>query len=102
MKKHLTEEQFQKAILSLDIGDQTKIIAHGVLVEKKPQTHFVKALGLSKGAVSQAVTRVWEAHQKGNLPVGFAKITAVLPEHQAYQVKVWSEKAKKQLETKEK
>lgn len=94
MKKRLTEAQFQAAIKGLEIGQQTIDIAHGVLVEGRPQTAFVASLGLSKGAVSQAVNRVWVAAQR-TAPEGFERITAVLPEHQAFIVKKWAEDAKK-------
>lgn len=94
MKKRLTEAQFQAAIKGLEIGQQTIDIAHGVLVEGRPQAAFVASLGLSKGAVSQAVNRVWVAAQR-TAPEGFERITAVLPEHQAFIVKKWAEDAKK-------
>jgi len=94
MKKRLTEAQFQTAIQSLEIGQQTQKIAHGVLVEGKAQTEFVTLLGVTKGAVWQAVKRVWDA-QKSSLPEGYERVTAVLPEHRAYIVKKWAEEAKK-------
>ncbi|MCC3262188.1 transcriptional regulator KorA, partial [Paenibacillus polymyxa] len=61
MKKRLTEAQFQTAIKGLEIGQQTLDIARGVLVDGRPQAEFVTSLGLTKGAVSQAVSRVWAA-----------------------------------------
>lgn len=94
MKKRLTEAQFLAAIKGLEIGQQTIDIARGVLVEGRPQAEFVAALGVTKGAVSQAVSRVWAA-AKGNLPEGFERVTAVLPEHQAFIVKKWAEDARK-------
>jgi len=99
MKKRLTEAQFQETIKGLNIGQQTIDIAHAVLVEGRPQTVFVASLGLSKGAVSQAVKRVWTA-KNGNLPDGFERVAAVLPEHQAFIVKKWAEAAKKKQEPK--
>jgi hypothetical protein len=99
MKKRLSEAQFQVAIEGLEIGQQTIDIAHGVLVEGRPQAAFVALLGLSKGAVSQAVNRVWTA-TKRNLPEGFERVEAVLPEHQAFIVKKWAEDAKKKQESK--
>lgn len=96
MRKRLTETQFLKAIKQLDVGQQTIDIARGVLVEGRPQAHFVTALGLSKGAVSQAVNRVWAA----TLPEGYERVAAVLPEHQAFIVKKWAEDAKKKQEPK--
>jgi len=99
MKKRLTEAQFQASIKGLEIGQQTIDIAHGVLVEGRPQAAFVALLGLSKGAVSQAVNRVWTA-TKGNPPEGFEQVAAVLPEHQAFIVKKWAKDAKKKQESK--
>jgi hypothetical protein len=94
MKKRLNETQFQKAIKDLEIGQQTIEIAWGVLVEGKPQAEYAATLGLSRGAVSQAVNRVWLAH-KANLPIGFERVTAILPEHQAFIVKKWAADAAK-------
>lgn len=99
MKKRLTEAQFQAAIEGLEVGQQTIDIAHGVLVEGRPQAEFVASLGLSKGAVSQAVSRVWAAAGEV-LPEGFERVTAVLPEHQAFIVKKWEEAAKRKQEPK--
>lgn len=98
MKKRLSEVQFQEAIKNLEVGLQTIEIARGVLVEGKTQASFVKALGLTNGAVSQAVNRVWMA-APGNLPEGFERVTAVLPKHQAFLVKKWVEEAKRKKET---
>lgn len=98
MKKQLTEAQFQAAIKDLEVGQQTIDIARAVLVEGKPQAEFVAALGLTKGAVSQAVSRVWGAAETA-LPKGFERVTAVLPEHQAFIVKKWAAEAKKKQES---
>ena len=91
MKKRLSETQFQECIQGLDVGAQTLKIAHGVLVEGIKQTIFVKQLGLTRGAVSQAVNRVWAAHSEKNIPKGFKLVSAVLPDHQAFIVKKWAE-----------
>lgn len=100
MKKRLTEAQFLEAIEGLEIGKQTREIARGVLVDGKKQAEYVTALGVTKGAVWQAVERVWEAHITKALPEGFERVTAVLPEHQAFIVKKWAEDAKKKQEPK--
>jgi len=96
MKKRLTEAQFQTAVKGLEVKQQTIDIARGVLVDGRPQAEFVILLGLTKGAVSQAVGRVWSAASK-QLPEGFERVTAVLPEHQAFIVKKWGENAHKKL-----
>ncbi len=97
MKKQLTEAQFQAAISRLDVGQQTVSIAWAVLVKGQAQSVFVDSLGLSKGAVSQAVNRVWVASQE-TPPAGYERVTAVLPEHQAFIVKKWAEDAKTRRE----
>ena len=66
-----------------------------MLVEGEPQTSFVSSLQLSRGAVSQAVNRVWAAFEAANLPQGYLRVSAVLPEYQAYIVKKWADDAKK-------
>jgi len=95
MKKQLSESQFQLCVNDLEVGQQTIEIAHGVLVMGQPQSVYVAALGLSKGAVSQAVHRVWSAYIAKNLPKGYERVSVVLPEHQAYIVKRWAEGAEK-------
>lgn len=98
MKKKLSEAQFQACVRGLDVGQQTIEIAHAVLVLGKPQTQFVASLGLSRGAVSQAVHRVWTAHAEKNIPQGYERVSAVLPERQAYIVKKWAADAAKKRE----
>jgi hypothetical protein len=101
MKKQLTEDQFRASIKGLDVGAQTLEIARGVLVEGRQQVSFVQALGLSRGAVSQAVQRVWAAFEANSLPDGYERVSAVLPEHQAYIVKKWAGEAAKKRDTKQ-
>lgn len=96
MKRQLTEEQYQETIKGLDIGSQTREISHGVLVAGLKQSHFVKTLNLTRGAVSQAVTRVWAA-RAARVPQGFERVSVVLPERQAYIVKEWAKDAEKKL-----
>ena len=92
MKTKMTESQFQEAVRNLELSAQTLAIAHGVLVEGLRQTHFVETLGLSKGAVSQAVSRVREAA----IPRGYRKLVVVLPEQQAEIVEAWAKEAQAQ------
>jgi hypothetical protein len=88
MKKQLSEAQFKKIVSTLNVGEQTIEIARGVLVNGVPQSHFVAALGLTKGAVSQAVSRVWDAAD-ATLPRGYERIEAVLPRRLASTVRKW-------------
>jgi hypothetical protein len=92
MKKRLTEAQFQAAIKGLEIGQQTIDIARGVLVDGRPQAEFVASLGLSKGRYRKRSVACGQ--QRGSAPEGFERVTAVLPEHQAFIVKRWEADAK--------
>lgn len=94
MKKQLTKDQFELIINKLDVGQQTLDIAFGVLVDGKKQKYFVEKFGLTKGAVSQAVNRVWNVY-KEQMPSGYEKLTVTLPEHQAFIVKKWAKEAQK-------
>lgn len=94
MTERLTEEQFQAATQDLSVGQRTLDIAYGVLVQGRPQAEFVASLSLTKGAVWQAVQRVLKAH-KAVAPAGYERVTAVLPEHQAYIVKKWAQDAER-------
>ncbi len=96
MKKRLSKQQFDAAVATIDVGQQTIAIARGVLVLGQPQAHFVTTLGLTKGAVSQAVNRVWSAAE-GELPEGFERVKAVLPHSQAATVKKWDAAARKAI-----
>jgi hypothetical protein len=93
MKKRLTDAEFHEAIKGLDVGSQTLEIARGVLINGTPQKEFAASLDLSKGAISQAVNRVWAAHEEKSLPDGYVLVSAVLPEYRAFIVKKWAEDA---------
>lgn len=91
--KRLTEDEFQATINGLDVGEQTKKIAYGVLVKGESQAEHVKSTGLTRGGVSQAVTRVWEAYI--NRPdTGYERVNVVLPAHRAFIVKKWAKEVK--------
>lgn len=95
MKKKLTESQFLDAIDGQDLKAQTIEIARGVLVDGRPQTYFIELLRLSNGAVSQAVNRVWKAHEAKENKLEY--VSAMLPKHQAYIVRTWEKGIKKKL-----
>ncbi|EFD6870878.1 transcriptional regulator [Escherichia coli] len=96
-KKRLEKDVFLRVTRSLNVGKQTLDIAYGVLVDGKPQKYFVDTLGISRGAVSQAVNRVWDAY-KQEVPDGFVRVEVVLPERQAFIVKRWADEAKRKQE----
>ncbi|WP_407238573.1 TrfB-related DNA-binding protein [Escherichia coli] len=78
----MTNEVFARVTRSLNVGKQTLDIAYGVLVGRGPQKYFVETLDISRGAVSQAVNRVWDAYKE--VPDGFVRIEVMLPERQAF------------------
>jgi len=90
MVKRLSLEQFEQIVSRLQLNTQTVEIAKRVLVEGDPQSALVTATGLTKGAISQAVNRVWSEFE--NREKGAERLTVVLPEHQAYIVKQWAAK----------
>ncbi len=92
MNRPLSEAQFQKAIIGLNVSQQTLDIAHAVLVEGRQQSEFVESLGITKGAVSQAVSRVYKSHLANSIPPGFELVTAILPKRLAFTVKQWAKK----------
>ncbi|MGV8865213.1 MAG: TrfB-related DNA-binding protein [Pseudomonas sp.] len=96
MKKQLSEADFNAVSAGLDVGEQTLEIARGVLVNGMRQSHFVEALGLTKGAVSQAVNRVWSAVE-ADVPQGYERVQAVLPLRQAATVREWDAAARRTI-----
>lgn len=96
-KKRLARDVFSRVTRGLNVGKQTLDIAYGVLVDGKPQKYFVDSLGISRGAVSQAVNRVWDAY-KQEVPDGFVRVEVVLPKRQAFIVKRWADEAKRKQE----
>ena len=97
MKKRLSEKQFQRVIKNLEVGKQTIKIAYGVLVNGQSQVSFVKSLELTKGAVSQAVNRIWEAHLEYDGFPGYEKVSVLLPKQRAFIVKKWAKEAEKKI-----
>ena len=90
----MTRDQFIQATRSLTMGESTLEIAEGVLVDGKSQSDFARVKQITRGAVSQIVSRVWKIHLKEiNIPDKFVEVTAVLPEHQAFIVKQWEKAA---------
>jgi hypothetical protein len=97
MSKRLTPEQFDRAVGDLTIGRRGRAIARAVLVDGIPQATYVKKFKLTRGAISQVVSRVWQAHQD-LLPPDYERVVAVLPRPQALIVRKWEAEAKKRIE----
>jgi transposase len=102
MAKQLTEDQFKQAISGLTINPRTINIARSVLVDGKQQRDMMKEFGLSRGAVSSSVKRVWEEHIKLEmLEMKGESLTVILPPHQAFIVKKWAAAFAARMEKKE-
>jgi len=96
LMKRMTRAQFIQATSSLTMGESTLEIAEGVLVDGKSQADYARAKQITRGAVSQIVSRVWKIHLKAiNIPDKFVEVTAVLPEFQAFIVKQWEKEAQR-------
>ena len=94
--KRRTRDQFIQATSALTMGESTLEIAAGVLVDGKSQSDYARAKQITRGAVSQIVSRVWKIHLKAsNIPDKFVEVTAVLPEYQAFIVKQWEKEAQR-------
>src|SRR6476646_2430917 len=90
MTKRLTEQQFEAAVrlLGARVTPQTLSIAKAVLVEGQSQAAFIERLVITRSAISQAVNRVWRAHQR-QVPPGHQRLVVVLPDHKAFEIKQW-------------
>lgn len=95
MKKSLTKEQFDIAVNNININEKTKYIAYEVLVNGVKQIDLVNRLNLTKGNISQAVNKVFNAYNNNdNVPTGYERVTVVLPVHKAFIVKKWEKNRK--------
>ena len=92
IEKRLTADQFQVATEGLSMGQKNIDMARAVLVKGRKQSELAAAYGLTKGAVSQVVAKVWQASQ---VPTGYQRVSVILPEFQAFQVKQWAAAAVK-------
>lgn len=96
-ERRLTLSQFENAIQSLSVGQRTIDIAKAVLVDGLRQRDQAANYGITGGAVSQAVGKVWRAAQGAGVPAGYEKITVILPEQRAFIVKKWASEAEESL-----
>jgi predicted DNA-binding protein (UPF0251 family) len=89
--KLLTAEQFDRAIDGMTISERPIAMARAVLVDGMSQSDCARAMNVSRNAVSLVVNRVRHAHEA--VPIGFERVTVILPSHQATVVKGWHESA---------
>ncbi len=91
MKNVIKEQGFQDVVRNMDIGGVAQRVAHAVLVCGQKQCKCADQEGITKGAVSQTVSREWAAYREANIPVGFVRTPAVIiPEQKAFIVSMWA------------
>lgn len=89
LKGYLTEEQYLETIVSMNISEQSKDIAHGVLVEGRNLNHYSKKYKISNTAVHQLCKRIKSKFISNNSAVNLPKdlnvVIAIIPETQMPQ-----------------
>ncbi|MGL4888036.1 MAG: TrfB-related DNA-binding protein [Aeromonas veronii] len=75
VKKSMTDEQFYQAAQRTTLRPHTIAMARDVVVRGMTQAQVAKNHSVSKGAVSQVVKRIWDAHT----PPGFTFIAVSVP-----------------------
>lgn len=75
VKKTMTDEQFYQAAQRTTLRPHTIAMARDVIVRGMTQSQVAKNYSVSKGAVSQVVKQIWDAH----IPPGFTFITVSVP-----------------------
>lgn len=93
--RSMSEEQFRTIAQHQSLAGVSKQrieIAYKHLVLGIKQTVLAEEYGLTKGAVNQAVNRVWSVG-----PPGYEVITALVTEQQADVIRKWEQEAKKAI-----
>lgn len=81
---------FDETIQRLNISERATQMGRLVLVDQKTQSEVAKEYGVTIGAVSHQVTRIWRTYVDSlELPAGHERITAVLPAEKAEIVRTW-------------
>lgn len=75
VKKTMTDEQFYQAAQRTTLRPHTMAMARDVIVMGMTQAQVAKNYSVSKGAVSQVVKKIWDAHT----PPGFTFIAVFVP-----------------------
>ena len=105
LKKRLTAETFERVVSGMNLTEQNRQIAFGVLVEGGKQKDFARKYGITPGAVSHLVTRVLkraaqvqEMHEQNTLPPGFVRLKhVILPQEHADYVRKLDQKTRSYL-----
>ncbi|HAT3423536.1 TPA: hypothetical protein RUY97_002887 [Aeromonas dhakensis] len=75
VKKTMTDEQFYQAAQRTTLRPHTIAMARDVIVRGMTQSQVAKNYSVSKGAVSQVVKQIWDAH----IPPGFTFVAVSVP-----------------------
>ncbi|MCG7556054.1 MULTISPECIES: TrfB-related DNA-binding protein [Pseudoalteromonas] len=96
-KLKISEADFLNYRSKSSLSEKTLDIAYSGLVLGVANKDIAEKFEVTKGAVTQAIARVKKDMGLTLIPSGFERVTAILPEHQAYQVRLWEEKASNKI-----
>jgi len=89
-RRTMAVEEFEAAVKRLRISDRGVEMARRVLVGGEQQGAVAAHYGITIGAVTHQVSRVWRAHVEGlEIPPGHERVSAVLPADKAEIVRHW-------------
>lgn len=95
--KRLSLEEFEEAAATLSMNARTRAIAKRVLVHGHSQADLAQHYGVTAGAISQSVGRVWKAHQ-AIMPRGFERLEVLLLTARVPLVRQWDSEARELLD----
>lgn len=79
--KRLTPQEFEALSPYLDrLGANNVVGARAIMVDGRKQAEVAREMGVSKGAISAVVCRIWESHlEHGSRPKGWVSLNVTLP-----------------------
>lgn len=91
IRRHMNKRDFEATIKRLEISERGVEMARRVLVGGERQSDIATEFGITNGAVSHQVNRVWRAYVDTlEIPPGYERVTVVLPADKAAIVKTWA------------
>jgi FixJ family two-component response regulator len=93
--KRLKADEFEALLPYLErLGDRNVKAARSIMVDGRQQSQVAAELGVSKSSASAVVCRVWNLHlEHGTRPIGWVRVSVVLPQDLAEVVKDMERKA---------
>lgn len=95
-RRRLKADEFKAATERLTISARSEQMARRVLVEGDLQATVANEYGVTVGAVSHQIRRIWQAHcEMQEVPPGHERITAVIPTEKAEIVRTWERESRR-------